>query len=92
MAAEDDLHRLGMSISEAGAALDIGEQERDRARRQRCRGIHRFALRDHVGQAEADSLGAPTPMPTSPIVGPPASHGRAGALQATVVIDCTGTG
>jgi len=50
--------------------LDVGEQERDRAGRQRCRGVHRFALRDHVGQAEGDSLGAPAigaasvPMPS----------------------------
>jgi hypothetical protein len=56
MAAEENLRWLGMSFSEAGAAIDVGEQKRDGACRQRRRGVHGFDLHRHVGWGTGDSL------------------------------------
>jgi hypothetical protein len=49
--------RLGVLLPKGSAALDVGEQERDRAGRQGSGGIHGCALHDHVGSAESNSLG-----------------------------------
>jgi hypothetical protein len=40
------------------ATRDVGEQERDRADRQRRRGVHPLVLHDHVDWTEGNSLGS----------------------------------
>jgi len=69
MSCECDLHRVWRALPQAGAALDVRQQERQRAARQRRRrsvsasvGRHRV-VRDSAEHDARGSSGDPLPMP-----------------------------